>query len=200
MPLTYTGRIVRPGGTEHPSLVDIAVGLSRQPRFAGQTRRQWSVLDHTLFCDELVQQRWPNDNRKLRLALLLHDAHEAMTADVPTDMKPAGLKDHQHELDAGIFEAYFPGGFPFFKERGYTFEIKDIDRLALIAEAHVVGPPSSPERVTALFGSAEGATEAETLLRSLLVSAAIFGRPPWATEQEAHPAVREYLARMNTLM
>src|SRR4051812_13725749 len=96
MPLTYTGRAVKPGSTVHPSMIDIAVGISRQPRFAGQGKRWFSVLDHSLFVDEIVKRAssvpilGDDDEvarKQWRLAVLLHDAHESMTGDVPTDFK-----------------------------------------------------------------------------------------------------------------
>ncbi len=202
MPLTYTDRIVRPGGTEHPSLIDIAVGLSRQPRFAGQGRQWFSVLDHTLFCDELAKTLDNYSEESVveaRLAVLLHDAHEAVTADVPSDMKGQDLKYKQREIDVGIYEAFFPGGYYHHYIRlGWDLMVKTVDRLALVAEAHVVGPPSSPERITELFGGVDGLNDAEATLSNLLDKGTV-GVPPNMIHQEYHPAVMEFLKRMNTL-
>jgi len=204
MPLTYTGRLVEAEGEEYPSLVDIAVGLSRQPRFAGQTRRWWSVLDHTLFCDELVKDivKPPFDLhtvRLWRLAVLLHDAHEALTADVPTTLKPKALKDIQGRLDIRIMDAYFPGGSGSYG--GWHLDVKAIDRRALMAEAHIVGPPMTYERTVELFG-ADGlhTSEDRDLLENLLAGSEAFGWPPHPGGQEHHPAVREYLRRVLEVM
>jgi hypothetical protein len=216
MPLTYSGRLVRPGNGEHPSLLDIAIGLSRQPRFAGQTRRWWSVLDHTLFCDELGQHfeadGFTSEGLRLfRLGLLLHDAHEAITADVPSDVKPSALKSDQGRLDEEIFNAYFPRGGA--ENTGldhyqmvYECYVKHKDRLALIAESRVVGPPAPMERTMELFGTADDAAEAEKMLTIGLShltengSMPYLGNPPSAFWPERHPAVVEYLHRMNTLL
>jgi hypothetical protein len=202
MPLTYSGRLVKPGGSEHPSLMDIAIGLSRQPRFAGQCRRWWSVLDHTLFCDELVKAEPETSSRELRLAVLLHDAHEAITADVPTDMKGPELKQTQRELDEDILNAYFPGGQEAHRCDCWGVAVKDIDRRALCAEARVVGPPTTPERILELFGVCEE-THDDTILLNRALSwpcYSYFARPPLELGQTSHPAVREYLNRTIELM
>lgn len=199
MPLTYTGRLVRPGGTEHPSLIDIAVGLSRQPRFAGQGRSWWSVLDHTLFCDELVMQQ-PLPSPRLRLAVLLHDAHEAITADVPTDVKGEDMKAYQKLLDVVIQDAYFPGGRHAYLDYGWAGDVQRIDRRALCAEAQVVGPPVEKQRILELFGVCEETVEDVTALR-LKVGTGIWGVPPVDRHNpEANPAVQEYLRRMLKLL
>jgi 5'-deoxynucleotidase YfbR-like HD superfamily hydrolase len=209
MPLTTSGRLVKPGGTEYPSLIDIAVSLSRQPRFAGHCRRWWSVLDHTLFCDELVKAE--SGQRMFRLGVLLHDAHEAITADVPTDYKVDGLKRSQQELDVLIFDAYYPAGYrEGWKSRGFDYATRRIDRRALCAEARVVGPPATPERTLELFGVCEETVEDVKLLESLMWRrnpvgryddwTGLLGMVPSRDYQEGHPAVREYLNRMVELL
>ncbi|MCC2627772.1 MAG: uncharacterized protein K0S14_1422 [Thermomicrobiales bacterium] len=207
--LTYTDRVVLPT-VAAPSLIDIAVSLSRMPRFGGHTRRWWSVLDHTLFCDELVRAK--TGTRMERIALLLHDAHEAITGDVPTDAKGAGLKLLQGDLDVAIMDAFFPGGFA--RYTAYLNVVKHWDRVALVAEAHIIGPPVSERRLVDVeprFSRGfTGAEEAFTLLEGLLrrrtsnlrgqLVQELYGRPPFETGQERHPAVREYLNRMNILL
>lgn len=205
VPLTYTGRIVQPDpSSDYPSLTDIALGLSRQPRFAGQTRAWWSVLDHTLFCDELVQAqvgevpiRAPGP-RLWRLAMLLHDAHEAVTADVPTDFKTVGMRSLQQELDGKIMGAYFPGGWATYA--AWEHEVKMIDRRALKAEAYMVGPPMETERAERLFGQPDHmALDALALYRGMTFAE----EPPYGIRGGAplqHPAVQEYLRRVEELL
>lgn len=194
MPLTYTGRNVKPGNGAHPSLIDIAVGLSRQPRFAGQTRRWWSVLDHTLFGDELMRHRVDTAS-ELRLAWLLHDAHEAITGDVPTDVKKlTELGMIQDGLDYRILEAYYPAWDQNGRWTRDHDEVKAIDKRCLLAEAHVVGPPAAAD-----YFEEPDDTDA-AVLRILLETTLWIGAPPYRQGQEKHPAVREYLARMNELM
>ena len=58
-------------------LSDVARGLSQINRFCGQTRRPFSVAEHSIVVGDLVPPH-------LKLAALLHDAHEALIGDVPT--------------------------------------------------------------------------------------------------------------------
>lgn len=206
MPLTYTGRHVKPDGATHPSQIDIAVGLSRQPRFAGQGSRWFSVLDHSLFCDELVKRApfmWAafgdteeEAQRGWRLAMLLHDAHEAITADVPTDFKTPALKGYQSSLDSHIFTAFSP--WVRFKA-GWEEEVKHIDRRALVAEAQVVGPPVAKERILEAFGATDDMYDDSVLLEELLLRPE-FGTTPHKWNQESHPGVQEYLKRLQELI
>src|SRR6202165_3797297 len=55
---------------------DIAHGLARVARWNGQTSGAhiFSVAQHTLLVERIAQTRTPGLDRRLRLALLLHDA------------------------------------------------------------------------------------------------------------------------------
>jgi hypothetical protein len=148
--MTHSGRLVGPARAAAPTLADIALSLSRMPRFAGHTRIWWTVLDHSMFVAHMhFEDALANDTVgrggfwASRLALLLHDAHEAITADVPSGMKPDSLRAKQRELDRIIVAAHF-GPWEEFEEREYL--IKGYDIRALVAEAHVLGP----ERLTQL--------------------------------------------------
>lgn len=158
--LTQSGILVMPGGTTSPSLQDIAIGLGRMPRFAGQTRGWWSVLHHSFVMERLAQdctqravpvqafseQSLAEASRMFRLAHLMHDAHEAITGDVPTTWKPGALKDFQIELDERIQERFGLWFSPF------RAHIKAHDATALRAEGFLVGPPG--------FADLEGAPSA----------------------------------------
>lgn len=212
MPLTYTGRSVKRGGDVYPSLVDIAVGISRQPRFAGQGRRWFSVLDHSLFADELVKRASmvpilsddDEDARKRwRLAVLLHDAHEAITGDVPTDFKGIELKHEQERMDLDIAMAFYPirTGQAAFTHPDVRNAVKHIDRRALAAEARVIGPPVPPERILSAFGITDDTPQDITLLEDKLRwNHRWFGVPPTVDSPETHPGVQEYLRRVLELM
>jgi hypothetical protein len=208
MPITYTGRNVKPGNGEHPALLDIAIGLSRQPRFAGQTKRWFSVLDHTLFGLELIKLG-ENHARGLQLAWLLHDAHEAITADVPTDVKGDDLRGAQDLLDQMIYGAYGQDSAWVWKQN-----VKDTDRLCLSAEARVLGVGQDRNR----FGCGPAVDDAEAVLLGLLrvglntipsgppIGQPPFGHPdpdrcyPYPREQDQHPAVMYYLRLMEELL
>lgn len=135
--MTYSGRMVsmRAGV---PSLDDIALALSRIPRFGGHCRVDWTVLQHSLVCERIAHNTYPGDN-PLRLACLLHDAHESTTGDIPTPMKVPALKVLQGHLDDRIFEEYWPKAWGDWRD--YHVHVGDVDHRALLAEAVTVGPP-----------------------------------------------------------
>lgn len=139
MPMTYDGRLVRPGRDEAPSLRDIALSLSRMPRFAGHTRGWWSVLDHSVFMYLMAVEKDRLDFPDLHLAILLHDAHEAITGDVPSDVKLAGVRAQQAALDLVIVGEHFLLGAEHWAELKAL--VKEYDRRALHAEAWLLGPP-----------------------------------------------------------
>lgn len=132
--VTYSGREVSPTRGV-PSIEDLALSLSRQPRFGGMCRRHWTVIDHSLFVQKLAER--DGQSASLQLALLLHDAHE-WTGDIPTHFKSRGQKEIQERMDEKIASNYFPllGHIGF---RSETL-VKEYDRRALLAEALVVGP------------------------------------------------------------
>lgn len=78
-------------------LSDIAVALSRVPRFGGHTLGQWSVLQHSIAVSNLV-----SDQHKL--AALLHDASEAYICDIPSPLKRL-LGDAYYEVERRVQEA-----------------------------------------------------------------------------------------------
>lgn len=207
MPVTYTGRIIRPYPRESDvlSLLDIAVGLSRQPRFAGQTRRWWSVLDHVLHADFLAQHGNYGsdvDMKKLRVAVLLHDAHEAATADVPTDFKTAGLRDSQSALDGQIYPRYAPGLYCDQKLCEPYAELTHlIDHRALMSEAQIVGPPIPLDETKRLFGEGPTTPNDCAILRNLITeNPKLIGVPPFVELQEQHPTVKLYIETLSRLL
>lgn len=85
--ITHGGRVLdlltpRP---EAIDLHDIAISLSRLPRFNGHLcgRHAYSVAQHSLTVARLLP---PGSDAKLRLAALLHDAHEAYVGDITRPM------------------------------------------------------------------------------------------------------------------
>ena len=197
MPLTFTGRNVDTV-RGHPSLIDIAVGLHRMPRFAGQTQRWFSVLDHSLFVEHLAAGE--EHSRVISIALLLHDAHECLTGDVPTPLKPRELTSIQQGLDIGIMEAFMPGG-----RRGYHDLhdlVKSYDRRAVSAEAwHLFGP--SLEGHLAAFHITDETMEqvmADNAELARLLGRGILGEPPGVFNPDQHPTVQAFLNRILELL
>jgi hypothetical protein len=71
------------------------------------------------------------------LYCLLHDAHEAITGDVPTDWKVPEMTALQHELDRRIYRSL---GVPEPSMASLRL-VAEIDRAVLMAEGKLIGPP-----------------------------------------------------------
>lgn len=67
------------------AIEDIAQGLAQVNRFTGQASRPYSVAEHSLFVEQLVAQC--TDDPNVRMAALLHDAHEAYFGDMSAPLK-----------------------------------------------------------------------------------------------------------------
>jgi hypothetical protein len=127
-------------------LIDIATSLSRLARFNGHTLRPWSVAAHSLLAVRLAGPDAPPD---LKLAILLHDAHEMVTGDIVTPVKralrllngAAAVARIQQRVQTAIHRA---AGLP---EPGEVFlaAIKECDRMALAHEkARLMAPEPRP--------------------------------------------------------
>lgn len=125
-----------------PSILDIAIGASRVTRFAGQGKQFFSVLAHMMWMDDLYCAHLANQDPAIRLAILLHDAHEAVTSDIPSPLKTGQQKVLQEDLDKRIFNRYYHifGGFNDFVASEAQKAIKDLDYRTLVAEYWEVGP------------------------------------------------------------
>lgn len=66
----------------------IAHHLAHISRFTGACKRLYSVAEHSLLVEEILEREAP-DLPGLRLAGLMHDAHEAVINDVSQPMKEA---------------------------------------------------------------------------------------------------------------
>lgn len=65
-------------------LADIALGLSRAPRFAGQTKHFFSVAQHSMLVQRLLPPTVP---AVMHVVALLHDGAEAYMGDLPSPLK-----------------------------------------------------------------------------------------------------------------
>lgn len=85
---TFTGKFVNLLDPDPLTIIpfDIAVGLARQCRFGGHTKKFYSVADHSVWCMNKGVELYPQDE-KLHFALLMHDAHEYLLGDIPTPLK-----------------------------------------------------------------------------------------------------------------
>jgi hypothetical protein len=163
--VTHSGRMVSP--TEgSPSAEDLALSLSRQPRFGGMCRRHWTVLDHSIFTAMLAKK--DGQSPEVQLACLLHDAHE-WTGDIPTHFKHHGQRQLQREQDWRIFGELFPSFGDGNVTSQFYNEVKEYDRRSLLAEARIVGPPifNDPKKVEEHFGEYPLLRDSVVLLKSL---------------------------------
>ncbi len=143
---TYSGMNIEPGEATAfnaaPPLRDLAIGMYRACRFGGACRTWWSVLQHSIACAEYVRNKteWGFTEKfrdKLQLWALMHDAHEAVTSDVPYPYKPKALKDLQRELDIRIYTYY---DIPLPSESDIELLKQQIDDMLVCAEGAIVGP------------------------------------------------------------
>lgn len=131
--LTYTGQSIWPPDSPHydpdavPDIDAIAVGLGRQVRWAGSTIETYTVLPHSFVVSQIVDPRY-------RVAALLHDAHESIVGDTPSNWKTDAQRELEAHLDALIFAE-----FDVVYDERARVAVKLADLAALAAEAHVLG-------------------------------------------------------------
>lgn len=122
---TYSGKRICPVEPKPEQIVpsEIPIVLARVPRFGGHTRITYSVGDHSIRVAQRVEERCiaklaagegdgpqGRDLWRLKLAALLHDAHEAYSGfgDVQKPAKELfpGLKEIERGLDVVIAEVF----------------------------------------------------------------------------------------------
>jgi hypothetical protein len=119
--------------SEMIDIEDIALALSREPRFVGHTRFFHSVAAHSLLAAMLAPGEF-------KLEALLHDAAEAYLKDIPTPLK-ALLPEYraiEARVDAVIRRKF---GLP----DSCSPEVTCIDRVLLATERRDLIPPDDTE-------------------------------------------------------
>lgn len=94
---TYSGKIAFPGGA--PSLLDTAISLSREGRFAGAGQRFFPVALHSFVVADLLP---PN----LQFDGLMHDNPEVITGDTPKPAKTEEIEKFEVELSNAAYASY----------------------------------------------------------------------------------------------
>jgi hypothetical protein len=128
------------------TLEEIAIGLSREGRFASQTLLHWTVADHLLAGMRLADLF--GYSPRGRLLVGLHDAHEAMTRDIPTDVKPRAMKTIQRAIDERLFASLRIPQPTEVEERA----VHALDVELLLAEASLVAPMRTYDKISEEYG------------------------------------------------
>ena len=123
---TYTGKVLFPDGA--PSLLDMAVSLSREGRYAGAGFRFWPVALHSFVVCDLLPDHLKWDG-------LVHDSPEVITGDTPKPAKTDEIEAFEEELLTSIYRA-FHVEMPSVCQRN---AIKNADRAAFRGEVYTVG-------------------------------------------------------------
>ncbi|HEX6978238.1 MAG TPA: phosphohydrolase [Alphaproteobacteria bacterium] len=154
---------------------DLAIGLSRTPRWGGHSVWEWpmSVAQHSLLVLEIAKAGHRQGlSERLQLAALLHDASEGLMAFDPiSPVKPFlgnGYRSLDGRLQAVVHLRY---GLPAQLPADWTALIKNADRAAAAAEArHVAG--WTPKEIRQALGITSRAPSADPLVRR-------YGGTPW---------------------
>ena len=123
---TYSGKMAFPGGV--PSLLDTAISLSREGRFAGAGQRFFPVALHSFVVADLLPDHLQFDG-------LLHDSPETITGDTPKPAKTEEIEAFEKELLHSIYEHH---GITFPDEHACK-EVKEADRKAFRGEIYTTG-------------------------------------------------------------
>jgi 5'-deoxynucleotidase YfbR-like HD superfamily hydrolase len=118
-------------------IADIALGLSRNTRWNGQTigPHAWSIAQHSDLVVEIVRRLKPRAPASLLMAAKLHDASEYVTHDLITPLK-AVVGDVFKEVEKGLTRAiHIRFGLPALLPAAETALIKRADRVAAATEA-----------------------------------------------------------------
>jgi len=113
---------------------DIALALSRTCRFSGHSKCFYSVAQHSVLAAMVAPE-------KIALHVLLHDAHEAYTGDIPSPLKRM-LGDVIHKVEYDVQAAIYTAldlTPPTEKE---IQEIREIDMNMLVTENEYLFEPN----------------------------------------------------------
>ncbi|MBM3515722.1 MAG: HD family hydrolase [Alphaproteobacteria bacterium] len=118
-------------------IADIALGLSRNARWNGQTEgpHAWSIAQHSDLVVDIVRRGRPRAPAWVLMAAKLHDASEFVTHDLITPLK-AAVGDVFKEVELRLTRAiHIRFGLPPVLPPEVKAEIKRADRIAAATEA-----------------------------------------------------------------
>lgn len=179
--------------SQPPALTDMAVGMGRAARFAGQTNHWWSVLHH-IYSGYAAMRA---DGRTLESAALkgwwVHDAHEAFTADIPSPVKAQETKDLQHNIDSLLVGDIT--GWPNPKGRAQD-AVAEMDARMLRAEAYALCPPREPGDFIEIYGGLPNMND----VRIVQGVQQMYATGLSSTEGWNSPLVRWWVGRMRRVL
>lgn len=135
----------------HIHLADIAHALSNHCRYAGHTRRFYSVGEHSLLVRNILKAQGYDDF--IQLVGLFHDAHEAYVMDAPRPLKPLlgkAFVQVADKADVAIAEWFGNQGISMYPGFFHASNIKRADNMALVYERKQL-MPATPDRWEAGF-------------------------------------------------
>lgn len=136
--ITISGQNLTRDGSNAPTLYDIGYALSQVPRFGGHTTRRWTVLNHLYAAWHYADAK---EDANVALHCLLHDAHEAITSDIPQPWKTEDMREIQQRLDVRIYHS-----LKLRQPDGFTARvIHQIDNQLVYAEAKQFAPQVAAE-------------------------------------------------------
>lgn len=128
----YTGSIVDIDNfsSKDINVMDIAVSLSRQRRYAGHTIVPWSVGQHLILCGMISETLQLGDD--IRTGALLYDVSETWLQDVIHPIKSVytnnKYRKDTNRVDRIVFEHF--GALNVFNDKETMRKVKVIDQLA----------------------------------------------------------------------
>lgn len=125
-----------------PSLRDIAERLSLVQRWNGRTTVPWSVLQHSILAASLLPD---TASPYLRLTVLMHDAAEGWTGDIPRPFKCPEQAALEREILAEIYEGLKLVAPP----QHIKAELRKVDDLTALVEAQCLCRPAERRSVSA---------------------------------------------------
>jgi len=143
-------------------LPDVALSLSRQPRFNGHTQRAWTVGEHAIGCSILAERLGMSP--AIAYAALHHDDGEAYLGDIPGPARPwlgQDWKTMEERIEAAIairFEVLAAG----------VNEIRRLDLAMLEAERRRFYLPPPRQWMTTAQVTADDVSHAGRVIGEVL--------------------------------
>ena len=162
---------------------DIAHGLARVARWNGQTRGAhiFSVAQHTLLTGEIARRRSVGGDRRVALAVLLHDAPEYVIGDMISPFKVAIGSSYKAVERRLLHAIHVRFGLPAELPARTRAVVKAADRGAAYLEATALAGFAAAE-ARRLFGVRPALPEA--LERDYLT--------PWPADEAKHRFLRHF--------